>query len=257
MINNSAHNVKIPERVHVAPVGFEIDRIVLPFLEMKGERIHLIVRKERNARGDRCVEGITQELKRHSKPFELHKIDLDLFKIIHVCRQVIAEELKSKNHVFVNISSGGSIQAVASHFATLTFRDGVSAYYAYPETYVEKVDPSRPQASSGISRIEVIPHYSIELPDDTELAFLKIVAEARIPSKRAILEECRRRGIISQEGKSKPYGHVVLENKFVKPLESSGLLRVLDKGRRSRILLTEKGLNTLHLSGWFGEVRRE
>lgn len=251
MVNGSSHNIRIPERVHIAPVGFEIDRVVLPFLEMKGERMHLIVRKERNERGDRCVEAIVRDLSVHSKPFELHKIDLDLFKIIHVCRQVIAGELKSGNHVFVNISSGGSIQAVASHFATLTFRDGVSAYYAYPSAYMEKVDPSRPQASSGISRIEIIPHYSIELPDANELAFLRIVAEARIPSKKVILEECRRQGIISPEGKSKPYGHVVLENKYVKPLESSGLLRVEDKGRRRRIMLTEKGLNTLHLSGMF------
>ena len=30
-------------RVHVAPVGFEVDRIVLPAIEMKADRVWLII----------------------------------------------------------------------------------------------------------------------------------------------------------------------------------------------------------------------
>ncbi|HRU82110.1 MAG TPA: hypothetical protein P5168_06115, partial [Candidatus Methanomethylicus sp.] len=112
------------------------------------------------------------------------------------------------------------------------------------------VNPSRPQASAGLSRIEMVPHYSIELPDESEMRFLRIVADARIPSKRGLLDECERAGLIASTGKSKPYGHVVLENRFVKPLTDKGLIYVEDRSRRSRVRLTENGKNTLHITGW-------
>jgi len=250
MINSSrVEGLGYPERVHIAPIGFEIDRIVLPFLKMGGERIHLIVRKGRNERGQKCVKAVKEDLEAKGKPYTEHETELDLFKFIHVCRKVIDEELKAGNHVFVNLSSGGSIQAAACHFATLTFKDGVTAYYAYPERYNEKADPKRPEYSSGLTKIETVPHYSIELPGDDELKFLKLVADIKIPSKKAIVEACIEKGLISSEGKSKPYGHVVLENRYIKPLEEKGLLAVEDKGRRSRVRITEKGRNTLAITG--------
>lgn len=239
-----------PERVHVAPIGFEIDRIVLPFLAMKGERIHLIVRTGRNERGERCVKTICEELDKKGRPYEKHETELDLFKLIFMCRRVIEQELKAGNHVFVNMSSGGSMHAVACHFATITFKEGVSAYYAYPERYNQSIDPNRPEATSGLSKIETVPHYSIELPGEEELKFIKIVAKTKIPSKKAILEACIEEGLISSEGKSKPYGHVVLENRFLRPLVDKNLLDVEGKGRRSRVILTEKGRNTLAITGW-------
>lgn len=256
MFNAPSGTMQIQERVHVAPIGFEIDRVVLPFLAMKGERLHLILRNGRNARGNRCVSEIRKDLEANKKSYEIHQVDLDLFQIIYTCRKIIDDELKKCNAVFVNMSSGGSIQAVACHFATITFKSGVSAFYAYPETYIEKVNPMRPQASAGLSRIELMPHYSITLPDDSEMLFLRIVAESKLPSKKVLLEECERAGLIASTGKSKPYGHVVLENRFIKPLADKGLITVEDRGRRSRVRLTENGKNTLHITGWVPPVNQ-
>ncbi len=238
-----------PERVHVAPVGFEIDRVVLPFLEMKGERIHLITRKIRNERGEKCLKAIREDLEAKGKPYKIHESEQDLFKRIYVCRSIIGEELEQGNHLFVNLSSGGSMQAVACHFAVITFKEGVSAYYAYPEKYNEKMDKVRPGISSGLSKIVAVPHYSIEIPSKEELKVLQIVMRSRIPSKKAILDECVAVGLISSEGKSKPYGHVVLDNRFIRHLEEQDLIMITEKGRKSRVRLTEKGLNTLNISG--------
>lgn len=255
MFNAMSDPMRIPERVHIAPIGFEIDRVVLPFLAMKGERIHLILRNGRNTRGDKCVSEIKKDLEKNNKAFEMHQVDLDLFQIICTCRRIIDEELKKGNAVFVNMSSGGSIQAVACHFATITFKTGVSAFYAYPETYMDKVEQARPQASAGLSKIELVPHYSIELPDENEMRFLRMVAESKIPSKKGLLEDCKDAGLIAGAGKSKPYGHVVLENRFIKPLAEKGLIAVEDWGRRSRVRLTENGKNTLHITGWVPPAR--
>ncbi|MEN3034784.1 MAG: DUF6293 family protein [Candidatus Methanosuratincola petrocarbonis] len=239
-----------PERVHIAPVGFEIDRVVLPFMRMKGERIHLIVRKDSNERGINCLERIKEDLDRHQKPYEIHKEELALLRLIYTCRKIIEGEISSGNHVFVNISSGGSIQGVACHFATLTFKKGVSAYYAYPEKYIEVVDPNRAQNSAGLSKIEIVPHYSIDLPTPEEISFLVLVSQVRDARKSALLKKCLERGLFSVEGKSKPYGHVILESRYIRPLEEKELLVVEGRGRSSRVRLTEKGRNTLLLNGF-------
>lgn len=239
-----------PERVHIAPVGFEIDRVVLPFIKMKGERIHLIVRRDSNERGINCQEKIVEDLERAQKPYQIHKAELDLLKLIYTCRKIIEGELDSGNHVFVNISSGGSIQGVACHFATLTFKKGVSAYYAYPERYIEMVDPNRAQNSAGLSKIEMVPHYSIDLPTPEEMSFLVLVGQSKDSRKSILLRRCLESGLFSVEGKSKPYGHVILESRYIRPLEEKELLVVEGRGRNSRVLLTEKGRNTLLLNGF-------
>ena len=241
---------KIPERVHIASVGYEIDRIVLPFRQTKGERIHLIIRKDDDARGQKCLKAIKQELESDKKPYEIHAIDYDdLFNLIFHNRKIIGDELEKGNHVFVNISSGGNIQAAASHFASLTFKEGVTAYYAHPKTYPEKVDSERPQRSAGLEKIQTLPNYSIELPNNDHLKFMKIVAQSEHPSKKEIRDACVKSGLIAAKGKTAPYGHVVMENKYIRPLEERGLLRVEDKGRRGRVHLTDKGTNTLRLTG--------
>lgn len=239
-----------PERVHIAPVGFEIDRVVLPFIKMKGERIHLIVRRDSNERGINCQERIVEDLERAQKPYQIHKAEFDLLKLIYTCRKIIEGELDSGNHVFVNISSGGSIQGVACHFATLTFKKGVSAYYAYPERYIEMVDPNRAQNSAGLSKIEMVPHYSIDLPTPEEMSFLVLVGQSKDSRKSILLKRCLESGLFSVEGKSKPYGHVILESRYIRPLKEKELLVVEGRGKSNKVLLTEKGRNTLLLNGF-------
>jgi hypothetical protein len=50
-------------RVHVAPVGFEIDRIVLPAIKMRADRVWLITNNEPHAdKGDKFVKSEARPL---------------------------------------------------------------------------------------------------------------------------------------------------------------------------------------------------
>ncbi len=42
---HTVHTMKsiIRQRIHIAPVGFEIDRIVIPAVEMKADLVYLVV----------------------------------------------------------------------------------------------------------------------------------------------------------------------------------------------------------------------
>ena len=51
-------------RVHVAPVGFEVDRIVLPAVDMKADRVWLIEHNKPNIdEGHQFVKSIRDKLK--------------------------------------------------------------------------------------------------------------------------------------------------------------------------------------------------
>ena len=62
--NYSAANSLQTLRVHVAPVGFEIDRIVLPAIKMKADRVWLVAHNEPHVdKGDKFVKAIQSKLK--------------------------------------------------------------------------------------------------------------------------------------------------------------------------------------------------
>lgn len=63
-LDNNINSLQIL-RVHVAPVGFEVDRIVLPAINMKADRVWLIVHdKVHEDKGDKFTKAIQSKLKK-------------------------------------------------------------------------------------------------------------------------------------------------------------------------------------------------
>ena len=73
-------------RVHIAPVGFEIDRVVVPAAKMKADLVYLVV--DRNIATDKSTkfqtEIIKQLKKKKIKSKVVHANRLQLFDIIRV-----------------------------------------------------------------------------------------------------------------------------------------------------------------------------
>jgi hypothetical protein len=240
----------VQERVHIAPVLFEVDRLILPIQMLRGERVHLMLIRTRNERFLACLGKVKAALDGLRKPYKLHEDEFDLFGLISSYKRVIEGELEKGSMVYVNLSSGGSIQAIAANYAAMEFEGGVQAFFAYPERYEEDFDRKNPQSSSGVSRISILPHFGLKMPNESKFQFLELVGGLGEPTKGEVLEACGRSGLIICKGKSRPYGHVVLDDRFIKPLAELGLVRVeRNGGRESRISLTEKGRSTLLVNG--------
>jgi hypothetical protein len=241
----------VPERVHIASVWLEIERVTLPFLEMKGDRMHLIVRNGLEEYWKKSSQIIVQELEKYGKGCEIHKLPFDdLFLLIKYYREIIKSELDKMNYVFVNLSSGGNHPAVAGHFATLTFGDRVIAYFAQPEDYVKNIDEMRPQRSVGLSSVSILPHYTIELPGEEHIRFMKMISEKEGIGMKTLRDLCVDKGLISiGRSKSRSYGHVILESRFIRPLMKQGLVETEGHERRRAVYLTDKGKSTLKLAG--------
>ena len=52
-------------RVHIAPVGFEIDRVVVPATKMKADLVYLVV--DKNIATDKSTKFQTEIIKKNSK----------------------------------------------------------------------------------------------------------------------------------------------------------------------------------------------
>ena len=73
-------------RVHIAPVGFEVDRIALPAIDMKADRVWLITDdKPKEDEGSKFVKLIQRKLKEvRIECFQAEADRIDLFDILRV-----------------------------------------------------------------------------------------------------------------------------------------------------------------------------
>jgi len=125
-------------RVHIAPVGFEVDRIVIPAEQMRADKVWLLVHE--NPSEDKArpfIERVTKQLKKSKiQVLKEHHNRLDLFQIIKSVRRIIENE--HGNLLYVNLSSGSKIQAIALMMACMMFNEKktVTPYYAEAKSYL-------------------------------------------------------------------------------------------------------------------------
>jgi len=108
-------------RIHIAPLGFESDRIVLPAIEMKADKVWILIHNElKTTKAKSYLDNIKTRLRKERIEFETKKLDrLNLFSIIKGVRSIMSEE--EDNTYYVNVSSGSKIQAVACTMACMMF----------------------------------------------------------------------------------------------------------------------------------------
>jgi hypothetical protein len=165
-------------RVHVAPVGFEVDRIVLPAIRMKADRVWLIVHNEPHAdKGGRFVKLIQSKLKdARIDCLQAQANRIDLFDILRVLRIIVLRE--KGNSILVNVSVGSKIQAIASMMACMMFKDiaMIKPYYVVPQRYNSTlVKEEEKQETEGVKDIIGLPEYKIEIPTDRLIRCLDII----------------------------------------------------------------------------------
>src|SRR6266702_1409989 len=110
-------------RVHVAPVGFEVDRIVLPADEMKADRVWLITHNNPSIdEGHQFVNSIRDKLNQERiECLQMEADRVELFDILRALRIIILKE--KGNSILVNVSVGSKIQAMVPRLVFLMLID--------------------------------------------------------------------------------------------------------------------------------------
>jgi len=164
-------------RVHVAPVGFEIDRIVLPAIQMKADKVWLITHSNTSDdKGRQFVTSIREKLKQERiECLQMEADRTELFDTLRTLRIIILRE--KGNSVLVNVSVGSKIQAIASMMACMMFKDiaMIKPYYVVPQKYTSSLAEEEKQETEGLKKMIPMPEYKIELPDEKLIRCMAII----------------------------------------------------------------------------------
>ena len=251
---------KYSRRVHIAPVGFEIDRVVLPLIRMEADKVYLFAEKTENSdKLEHFISEIKKRLETHSKPIEVEQIGWDLNKIelyatLREYRKIIEKE--SENDIFINVSTGSKIHAIAGMITSMIFKDGtktIMPYYVIPESYADR-PANNEQYSNGCKEIQTLPNYRIDKPSDDIMDVLVKIAEIEntgiTVTKKILIEVLDKSNIklttITDKYSRNDAGkYNALQRKYLKPLEEWKYIKIDDKSKRPRIEITEEGRNAL------------
>ena len=233
-------------RVHIAPVGFEIDRIIVPATNMRADKVWLIGHS--NLSQDKArpfLEKVRKTLEK--KNIEVKEVTADryrLFDIVRTVKEIIFEE--KNNDVYLNVASGSKIHAVGMMMATMIFddRSNLHPFYAQAKEY-HHTKVSEPH-TTGIEKIHDLPTYRIHTPRKKHLDALKILVDNDGKMKKKEMAE------IAEEQKiiiinAEPSNHsqarfASLDKNIISPLEHDwGYITTEKVGRNRWIHLTDEG----------------
>jgi hypothetical protein len=166
------------KRIQIAPVGFEIDRVVIPAKKEKAEKVYLMVHKnitEANyAVHKKYYTLIQKKLKAAKIETELVYCDWkNIEEITRVARDLILKE--TGNEIAINLASGSKNHAIGLDRACMTFRKRDNIHPFYPEAKNYRAVKYPCQQSSGVKQIKQVPIHRIIVPEPELIEALKII----------------------------------------------------------------------------------
>ena len=233
-------------RIHIAPVAFEVDRVVIPAVRMKADKVYLVAHDDvANDKAIKYRQKIVRQLEKKGIKTEVVFANrLRLFPIIKTVTEIIFKE--RKNDIYVNVATGSKIHAIGCMMACMLFddRDKIHPFYAQAEKYPEYEGTG--QETYGVSEIHSLPTYRIGTPKRELLEALRIIKDAggRIQKKK-MAEEAEKRKIIIVNAREQNFTQArfaSLDKNIVQPLvETWGFVEVEKIGRNRWIKMTEDG----------------
>jgi CRISPR locus-related DNA-binding protein len=238
-------------RVHIVPVGYQFLRVTEPLVKMQADKVYL-VSFGRDDSASKFFAQVKKELSQKYKHIKIEEVFLDiwsLYECIEKFREIIVKE--KGNHVYVNVSTGTKITAIAGMLACMLW--SATPYYAgvsYPKT-----DESEVLRTEHVADPEVLPVYDINKPKPEYMLILNLLKEndGRMRKARLIarLEDV---GIIRIRDETKSELTEAAKHSQLRaildPMESEWkYVRVEASGRRSEVFITSQGEAALRIFG--------
>ena len=113
-------------RIHISPVGFEFKRVTEPLIRMKADKVYLVSYQEKDS-GEQYLQLIKKELSENYKHIRIEEIFIDiwdLYQCIEKFRKIIL--LEGNNHVYINVSTGTKITAIAGMFSCMLWNASIT-----------------------------------------------------------------------------------------------------------------------------------
>jgi hypothetical protein len=247
---------KPSQAVHIAPLGVENERISEPVIQYEANQVILMEYLPRTPPLDDVHAELEDALSTADIQFERKRANLeDLFDALSTLAQTI-EDQREKDEVYVNVSSGNKVAAIAGMIACMA-TDQADPYYVKAEAHdsnFPKPGPGGP--AQGVRSIQTIPRYPMDRPSLEQLAVMHHIStqntemrdtDEPFREKRELWEfgENRQLPFMSgfsgetNKGKFQRLRHHILD-----PLMDRGYISIESRSS-DRVMLTEDGKNTL------------
>lgn len=235
-------------RIQIAPIGYEIDRVVLPAKQEKADKVWLLIHDNKSEdKAGPFITKITKQLEKSGIETESHLHDRrDLFQIIRAVKEIITKE--KGNEIYVNLASGSKIQAIGTMMACMMFNDNSNVHPFYVEAENYPGFEGKNPLSTGIKNIQNVPPYSIKIPDSKLINALKIIKDNdKKITKKKMAELAEKNNLISVNPKDEENRSMVrftsLDKNIIQPLEEWGFVEIEKIGRNRWITITPEGEN--------------
>ncbi|MFW5898658.1 MAG: DUF6293 family protein [Candidatus Saliniplasma sp.] len=246
------------KRVHVAPLGYELDRIVEPLIEYRADEF-ILVKRTNEVYGRKHLENVEKKLKEIGIEYSVEEADLlDLTDCISVFGRIVHDEKQAGNEVYVNISSSTSISAVAASFAAMLW--DAEPYYARPERIVHEHErePGEPM-SQGLKDVIPVQRLHFEIPDRELLKILKYIDDKtrenkRFVSNKDVIDFLKEKEMLTVgdgvRNESQSLNKKFRERYRNDLVDKWDFIKLKGKTRSRKIGLTEKGMQYLNMFGY-------
>lgn len=235
---------EVPRRSHIVPMGYEKKRVYGPAIKLNADEVVIISHVEDEDPFERHYSEVKEILESNSIDVE-HK-ECDIFDVYDSLR-VIGEEItkRSEEEVFVNVSSGSKITAIAGMIASMT--SGATPYY------VRAMDYSG-ETPDELGNIIELPKYHIDRPSRDHLAVLEYLRTEGPVTKGEMIKFSEEFGLdfLSDFKGQEKAKYRRLDNHIIDPLSERGYIDVWKDGREKLVNINEAGKNVrnafVHLS---------
>ena len=246
--------MKVPKRIHVVPLGFEHDRIILPLLKYNADELYLVIMKDEKY-GKKHLENVENTLNQKGLKYVIWEADLlDLVDCIRVFGEIVYDLKVRKGHdVYVNVSTSTSISAIGISFAAMLW--GAKAYHVQPKRWVEenRRKPGEPLAT-GLNDVIALQRLHLEIPDRKLLYVLYHINEKANHGKVSysdVLNHLWDKGWLKEPKNSKFPRQAVtrqFQERFIRHLKDKwNFVFIGGQTRGRKIGLTEEGKKYLRM----------
>ncbi|MCI4339556.1 MAG: DUF6293 family protein [Thermoplasmata archaeon] len=249
-------------RVHIVPVGFEVERITEPLAAERVDRVYLVTRNERDAAAP-FVEEVKRRLRGAEWPIDVRVVGTDpwsVFETLAAYRAIFEAEHRAARGahgvlpIRVNVSTGTKITAIAGTLACMLW-NGEPYYVQVSRSWYSDRTPRVRAVHDVVERVEPVNVYELRSPARELVEVLEALdRRGGTLRKRDLLREL---GLDRPSADGVPAASPQAQHgrlrRRLEPLEARwGFVRTEAAGPRARVRLTDQGRVALSL---FGNVR--
>lgn len=245
--------MEISKRIHIAPLGFEHDRIVLPAIEYEADHVILLDFIADNISRPDYHEDVLNDLE--SAGIEVTQLPCDLFNLYESISVIANQSIKHAqqgNDVYVNLTTGSTITAIGGMIACMVTGAAIP-YYVRADEYASGEEP----IGHGMESSDQLPRYPMDGPDAQQVAILAFLTSCKHEADTGpSTYDVRKDDLISfgkeynlpfvteYTGDSQKGYYRRLDRHVLDSLIDREYIRIESVGRSKRIRPTEVGMNT-------------